>query len=134
MSRTDESMISIYEKKILRFIFGGIQENGAWRRRSSLKLYQLYKESGIVNFIKIQGIKWADHVVRKNDDRATKKVFNAQPISTRRKSRSNLRCIDGLEKDILALRIRNWRRLAGRRLSWKRFLEKAKTHPWLLCH
>ncbi|GFX72380.1 uncharacterized protein TNCV_1253341 [Trichonephila clavipes] len=33
MSRTDENMISIHETKILRLIFGGIQENGTWRRR-----------------------------------------------------------------------------------------------------
>ncbi|GFY02493.1 uncharacterized protein TNCV_3503741 [Trichonephila clavipes] len=71
MSRTDENMISIQERKNLRFIFGGIQENGAWRKRSNLELYRSYKESDIVKFIKIQRIKWAatrgllatDHVV-----------------------------------------------------------------------
>ncbi|GFS95163.1 uncharacterized protein TNCV_2705091 [Trichonephila clavipes] len=65
-------MISIYERKILRFIFGGIQENGTWRRRSNLELYRSYEESDIVNFIKIQRIKWADHVIRMNEDRTTK--------------------------------------------------------------
>ncbi|GFY35455.1 hypothetical protein TNCV_195481 [Trichonephila clavipes] len=33
-----------------------------------------------------------------NEDRTFKKVFNAQPIGTRRKGRPNLRWIDGLEK------------------------------------
>ncbi|GFT30306.1 hypothetical protein TNCV_2376111 [Trichonephila clavipes] len=33
-----------------------------------------------------------------DEDRPTKKVFNAQPIGTRRKGRPNLRWIDGLEK------------------------------------
>ncbi|GFW46902.1 uncharacterized protein TNCV_2982581 [Trichonephila clavipes] len=73
MSRTDEKMISIYERKILRSIFGGIQENGTWRRRSNLELYRSYKESDIVNFIKMQRIKWAGHVIRMNEDRTTKK-------------------------------------------------------------
>ncbi|GFW81245.1 uncharacterized protein TNCV_375931 [Trichonephila clavipes] len=91
MSRTEENMISIYERKILRFIFGGIQGNGTWRRRSNLELYQSYKESDVVNFIKIQRIKWAGHVIRGNEDCTTKKVFNAQPIGTRRKDRPNLR-------------------------------------------
>ncbi|GFT34513.1 hypothetical protein TNCV_4124921 [Trichonephila clavipes] len=40
------------------------------------------KQSGIVNFIKIQRIKWADHDVRTDEDRTTKKLFNAQPIGT----------------------------------------------------
>ncbi|GFX98136.1 uncharacterized protein TNCV_4907811 [Trichonephila clavipes] len=73
MSRTDENMISIYERKILRFLFGGIQENEIWSRRSNLDLYQSYKESDIVNFIKIQRIKWAGHVVRMDGNRTTKK-------------------------------------------------------------
>ncbi|GFY00674.1 hypothetical protein TNCV_2140681 [Trichonephila clavipes] len=38
-----EQMMSIYERKILRSIFGGIQENGTWRRRSNLKLYRSFK-------------------------------------------------------------------------------------------
>ncbi|GFX59530.1 uncharacterized protein TNCV_2034581 [Trichonephila clavipes] len=76
---------------------------GKWNmtRRSNLELYQSYKESDIVNFIKIQRIKWAGHVIRMNEDRTTKKVFSAQPIGTRRKGRPNLRWIDGLEKDLL---------------------------------
>ncbi|GFX69954.1 uncharacterized protein TNCV_2079341 [Trichonephila clavipes] len=77
MSGTDENMISIYERKILRSIFGGIQENGTWRRRSNLGLCRSYKESDIVNFFKIQRIKWAAHVIRRNEDRTTKKIFNA---------------------------------------------------------
>ncbi|GFU15384.1 uncharacterized protein TNCV_1045841 [Trichonephila clavipes] len=68
------------------------------------------------------------------EDRTTKKVFNPQPIGTRRKGRPNLKWIDGLEKDSLVLRTRYWRTLAGRRQAWKRFLEKAKAHPGLSCH
>ncbi|GFT07663.1 uncharacterized protein TNCV_4045911 [Trichonephila clavipes] len=73
MSRTDENMISIYKRKILRFILKGIQENGTWRRSNYFELYRSYKESDIVNFIKIQRIKWAGHAIRMNEDRATKK-------------------------------------------------------------
>ncbi|GFS78540.1 uncharacterized protein TNCV_3147791 [Trichonephila clavipes] len=131
MSRTDENMISIYERKILRFIFGGIQENGTWRRRSNFELYQSYKESDIVNFIKIQRTKWAGHVVRMNEDRTTKKVFNTQPIGTRRKDKPNLRWMDGLEKYLKFLRSKNWRTLAGRRLAWRWLLEKANAHNGL---
>ncbi|GFU04273.1 uncharacterized protein TNCV_863791 [Trichonephila clavipes] len=61
-----------------------------------------------------------------DENRTTKKVFNAQPIGTRRKGRPNLRWTDGLEKDLLVLRTKNWRTLAGSRLAWKRLLEKAK--------
>ncbi|GFU34619.1 hypothetical protein TNCV_1993401 [Trichonephila clavipes] len=67
-------------------------------------------------------------VVRMDEDRTTKKVFNAQPIGTRRKARSNLRWIDGLKKDILVLRTKNWRTLERRRLYARlRFYVKAVT-------
>ncbi|GFV55244.1 hypothetical protein TNCV_3279591 [Trichonephila clavipes] len=46
-----------------------------------------------------------------------KKAFNSQPIGTRKKDRPNLRWIYGLEKDLLVLRTKNWRTLAGRRLA-----------------
>ncbi|GFV61217.1 uncharacterized protein TNCV_500091 [Trichonephila clavipes] len=69
-----------------------------------------------------------------NEDHSTKKVFNAQPIGTRRKGRPNIIWIDDPEKYLLVLRTRNWRTFAGRRLDWKRLLEKAKAHPGLLCH
>ncbi|GFX45336.1 uncharacterized protein TNCV_2096211 [Trichonephila clavipes] len=108
-------MISIYERKILRFIFGGIQENGIWRRRSTFEICHSYKESDIVNFIKIQRIKLAGHIVRMDEDRTTKKVLNVQPNGSRRKGRPNLRWIDGLEKDLLVLRIKNWKTRAERK-------------------
>ncbi|GFT40624.1 uncharacterized protein TNCV_3007981 [Trichonephila clavipes] len=78
-------------------------------------------------------IKWAGHGVRMDEDHSTtKKVFKAQPIGTRRKSGPNMRWIDDLEKDLLVLKTKNWRTLAGRRLAWKRLLEKV--HPLLLSH
>ncbi|GFX46846.1 hypothetical protein TNCV_4039921 [Trichonephila clavipes] len=43
------------------------------KRRSNSELYLSYKGSDIVNFIKIQRIKWADHVIRIDEDRTTKK-------------------------------------------------------------
>ncbi|GFW48395.1 uncharacterized protein TNCV_1109581 [Trichonephila clavipes] len=105
-----------------------------WRTRSNVELYHSYKESDIVNFIKIRRIEWASHTARMDEDRTTKKVFNVQPIGTLRKDRLNLRLIDGLEKDLIVLRIKNWGTVVGSRLAWKRILEMAKVHLGLSCH
>ncbi|GFU48358.1 uncharacterized protein TNCV_3342501 [Trichonephila clavipes] len=43
------------------------------KKRSNFEIYQLYKESDIVNFVKIQRIKWASHAVRLDEERTTKK-------------------------------------------------------------
>ncbi|GFU88576.1 hypothetical protein TNCV_4442531 [Trichonephila clavipes] len=66
-----------------------------------------------------------------NEDHSTKKVFHAQPIGTRRKGRPNPRGIDGLEKELLVLRTKNWRTLAEIRLAWKSFLRRPS--PTLCC-
>ncbi|GFW06561.1 hypothetical protein TNCV_2188941 [Trichonephila clavipes] len=42
-------------------------------RRSNFELYHSYKDSYIVNFFKIQRIKWKDHVVRMDEDHTAKK-------------------------------------------------------------
>ncbi|GFX73971.1 hypothetical protein TNCV_2954561 [Trichonephila clavipes] len=58
-----------------------------------------------------------------DEDRTTKKVFNAQPIGSWERGRQNLRWID---ENLLVPRTENCKTLAGRRLVWKRLLEKAK--------
>ncbi|GFV78427.1 protein serrate [Trichonephila clavipes] len=60
-----------------------------------------------------------------------KKVFSAQPIGTRRKGRQNFIWIDGLEKDLLVLRIKNRRTLAEEGWPGKGFLRRPR--PILGC-
>ncbi|GFU19559.1 hypothetical protein TNCV_21331 [Trichonephila clavipes] len=59
-----------------------------------------------------------------------KKVFNAQPIGTRIKGRPNFKWIDDLEKDLLVLRTKTWRKLAGRRLAIKTASWVGQDPPW----
>ncbi|GFV88391.1 uncharacterized protein TNCV_1242041 [Trichonephila clavipes] len=66
------------------------------------------------------------HVVRMDKNRTTKKDFSVQPIGTRRKARQNLRWINGLEKDLLILRTKNWRTLAGKGWPGKGFLRRPR--------
>ncbi|GFX71348.1 hypothetical protein TNCV_2453591 [Trichonephila clavipes] len=68
-------------------------ENGTRRRRSNLELYHLYKESDIANLIKIQRIKWADHVVRIDEDLTTKKFSMPNQLEHGERAGQNL---DGL--------------------------------------
>ncbi|GFS48182.1 hypothetical protein TNCV_2295951 [Trichonephila clavipes] len=50
------------------------------------------------------------------------------------KAGQNLRWLDGLVNDLLVLKTKKWKTLAGRRLAWKRLLEKAETHPGQSSH
>ncbi|GFU24361.1 uncharacterized protein TNCV_942531 [Trichonephila clavipes] len=134
MSRADENMISIYERKILRIIFGGIQENGTGEedqisssinRKKDLTALTLSIYNELNGQVTLS--EWTKIAPLKN-------VFNDQPIGTRIKGRPNLRRMDDLEKDLLVLKTKNWRTLAGRRLAWKRLHEKANAHTGLSSH
>jgi hypothetical protein len=80
---------------------------------------------------KIFRMKWAGHVLRMNDEEPTKKLMLGKPDGTRRCGRPKLRWIDGLEKDLHNISIRNWKNIALDRFRWRRCLEQAKTHTGL---
>jgi hypothetical protein len=62
LSKTDERLLSLFERRILRCIFGTVQENGVWRKRYNHELYDLFNERDIVKYIKINRLSWAGRV------------------------------------------------------------------------
>jgi hypothetical protein len=42
LSRLDERLLSISERRILRYIFGPVEDDGTWRRRYNHELYKLF--------------------------------------------------------------------------------------------
>jgi hypothetical protein len=75
VSKTNERRLSLFERKVLRCIFGAKQEKGAWRKRYNYELYEMFNESNIVNYIKVKRLAWAGHLVRMNNDRTLKKYL-----------------------------------------------------------
>jgi hypothetical protein len=57
--QTVENKLGTFERKILRRIYGPINENGQWRYRYNTELYKLYKDIDIVNDIKLRRLQWA---------------------------------------------------------------------------
>jgi len=65
----------VFERKILRRIFGPTKENQIWRVKSNEELDKLIKLKNIINYIKAQRQIWFGHVQRMPDTR-TVKIFN----------------------------------------------------------
>jgi len=65
----------VFERKILRGIFGPTKENQIWRINTNEELDKLIKFKNIVNHIKTQRISWFGHVQRMPDNRRVKKIF-----------------------------------------------------------
>jgi hypothetical protein len=68
-------MLMTWERKILRKIYGPTKENGQWRVKTNSELTTKYKFQRIVTAIKIRRLEWLGHIIRMNEARIVKKIF-----------------------------------------------------------
>jgi len=52
----------VFERKILRRIFGPTKENPIWRVKTNEELDKLIKHKNIINYIKAQRLSWFGHI------------------------------------------------------------------------
>jgi hypothetical protein len=131
LSKTNERRLGLFERKVLRCIFGAKQENGTWRKRNNHEIYEIFNVSNIVNYAKVKRLAWAVHMVRMNDKRILKKIFNTKPDGARSVGRTKLRWEDGVVQDMRILVVKNWRKFALNRDEWVKLLKKARSHQGL---
>jgi hypothetical protein len=67
-----------WERTILRKIYGPTKQNGQWRIKSNLELIAEYKSQDIVTVIKIRRLEWIGHVIRMNETRSVKRIFEGK--------------------------------------------------------
>jgi hypothetical protein len=126
LSKADELRLGVFERKILRRIYGPICEEATWRSRCNEELYRLYDEADLVTTIKITRLRWTGHIVRMQDNLPCKKNTLDNPEGRRRAGRPTLRWMDGVTRDAESLGITNWRIKARERDGWRRLLQSAK--------
>jgi hypothetical protein len=126
----DERLLSIFERRILTYIFGPVEENGTWKRRYN---HELYKLSDIIGYIKVKRFEWAGHLLHTSENRTIKKIFNTKPEGTRKVGRPKLRWEECACQDIRTLGVKNWRSVALNREEWRIILWKARAHKGLSC-
>ncbi|KAJ4450632.1 hypothetical protein ANN_02061 [Periplaneta americana] len=68
--------------KILRKIFGPIQENNTWRILNNRELRDIYKDPDITALIKSRRLRWLGHVLRRDEDSLLRKAFDYSPRCT----------------------------------------------------
>jgi len=87
-----EQYLRIFERRILRKIFGPVQnEDGSWRIRMNYELNKLIENADIVRFIKSRRIAWLGHVMRMNYKRTPKRILEWKPSGTRIRGRPRKR-------------------------------------------
>ena len=73
LTKEDENALSRFERKILRSIFGAINDRGQWRKRYNSELYELCKEPDLVKYIKINRLRWAGHLQKMKENKSSEK-------------------------------------------------------------
>jgi hypothetical protein len=64
LSQLDQQMVDGFERKVLRKIYGPVQDKGTWRSRHNDELYTLFKEPKLTTAIRLARLRWASHVQR----------------------------------------------------------------------
>ena len=98
----------VFERKILRRIFGPTKENQIWRIKTNEELNKLIKHKNVVNHIKAQRLGWFGQVQRMPDSRTVKKIFKWNPVTKRSQGRPKYRWENNLKQDICQMKVKNW--------------------------
>jgi hypothetical protein len=131
LTAKDENNLRIFERQILRKIYGPVNIDNIWRIQNNIKIDKLIEGADTVRFIKAQRIKWLRHIQRMDQARPTRKVLDWKPIGTRPGGRPRQRCQEDVTGDLKKLKVNNWKEKAKDRRSWRDLAEKAKTHKGL---
>jgi hypothetical protein len=99
LSGTNEKMVDVFERKILRRIYGPIKGRDQWRCRFNKELYDLFKEPRLSVVIRIARLRWAGHVARMDENCMPRRLMYVQPEGLRKVGRPRARWRDEVGKD-----------------------------------
>jgi hypothetical protein len=123
--------LRIFERQILRKIFGPVNIDNIWRIRNNMEIDKLIEGADIVRFIKPQRIKWLKYIQRMDQARPTRKLLEWKPMGTRPVVRPRQRWQEDVIEDLKKPKVKNWKETAMDRITWRDLAEKAKTHKGL---
>jgi hypothetical protein len=127
----DENALRCFERKILRRIFGPVQDSSGWRIRYNQELDGLIAGQDLVRFIKPQRLRWLGHVERMPETKMPKRTLKGRLDNRRRRGRPRMRWMDSVIADLATMGIRGWRTNVSDRDAWRTVVNAAKTHQGL---
>ncbi|KAF2889883.1 hypothetical protein ILUMI_16290 [Ignelater luminosus] len=71
LNQKEKEALGIFERKILRRIYGGKEEGGVWKRRTNREVMELHEEPSITNIARVQRMRWLGKVGRMEIGRPT---------------------------------------------------------------
>ena len=125
----EKRALAVFERKILRKIYGPMKENELWRTRQNDELEAIIKGDNTVRFIKCQRIRWLGHIERMQDTAIPKKMLYGKLYATRRRARPRMRWLDDVAMDLGKTGINEWTERVRNRETWRHIVAEAKAHP-----
>ena len=120
--------LSVFERKILRKIFGPTKEaNGIWRIKTNKELDDLIKHRNITNYVKAQRLSWFGHVNRMPETSIAKRIHKWKPFTGRPAGRLKSPWEDDIRNDLKKTKLMKWAEQVQDRPKWKAIADKAKT-------
>jgi hypothetical protein len=110
----------MFERKIIRRIYGLMIKNNVWRIRYNEELNTLLKGEDIARFIKSQRIRLLGHAERMEDNAMPKRMLKGRP---------RMRWLDDVESDLKKMEVKGLKDKMRDREQWRLVVEEAKAHP-----
>jgi hypothetical protein len=74
LSRTNEKIVDVFERKILQRIYDPIKVRDQWRCRYNKEIYNLFKEPRLSLVIGIARWRWAGNIARMDENCMPRRV------------------------------------------------------------
>jgi hypothetical protein len=100
MTEQMKSALKTWEPKIVRKIYGPIEDQNGWKKRNNDELQVGYRKTNIVTTKNVRTQERAGHLLRMSDDRTVRKVLLGKPDGRRKAGRPKLRWLDCIENDL----------------------------------
>jgi hypothetical protein len=99
LTAKDEKNVRIFERQILRKIFGPVNMDYTWRIRNNMEIDRLVEGADRVRFVKAQRIKWLCHIQRMDQTRPARRLLDWKPMGTRPVGRPRQRWQEDVVED-----------------------------------
>ncbi|XP_073998627.1 repressed by TOR isoform X3 [Rhodnius prolixus] len=126
LNESESNQLLVWERRVLRKIYGPNLINGSWKIKSNTELKELFASPDLVAEVRSKRLAWLGHLERMDEDRALKKIFRNWPEGRRKVGRPRKRWLEVVEGDLRRLGVRNWRRKATDRESWRQITKDVK--------